>query len=137
MSSSLWIAYILSTVSATPLSFVSSANMLRVLNLTVFVIDKDGEECRSQDELLGDSTLDQPPPGHRAINNSLAMTIQPIFYLLNSPALKSVSLQISDKDVVQDHVKSLTQVHTDNISCPFFAHQCCHSILEGDQICQA
>lgn len=87
---------------------------------------------------LGDTTPYWPPFGHRALDsNPLAMTTQPILYSPCIPAYKSLSLQFRDKDMVWDHVKVLAQVQGDYINCPSFAHQCCHSLTEGHQICQA
>jgi len=86
---------------------------------------------------LGDTTCEQPPFGHRAIDHSpLAATIQPIPYPPNSPPFKPIFLQFREKDRTWDHVNSLVQVPVDNISCPFFVHQCCHSITEGHQVGQ-
>lgn len=41
-----------------------------------------------------------------------------------------MSLQLRDKDVVQNYIKGLTQVHVDDISCHSFVHWCHHSILK-------
>jgi len=62
------------------------------------------------------------PPGHRAIDNTLAMTIQPIIYALNSLPFKSIYLQFRDKDVMHDCVKGLAQIWVDDISCLSFVH---------------
>jgi len=52
-----------------------------------------------------------PPPEHRAVaHNTVIVTIQPTFYPSHSPAFKSISLQLSNKDVVWDHLKGLEQV---------------------------
>lgn len=64
-----------SVVSTVPLTVVSSANLLRVLDPTVYVSGKNVEEHWSHDGLLGDITSERPPPGHRAIDyNSLSVT---------------------------------------------------------------
>jgi len=39
--------------------------------------------------------------------------------------------------MVQDHVKGLAEVETDDISCFSFVHRCHHSIIERHQIDQA
>ena len=101
--------------------FVISKLAEGTLNPTVFTVDKDVEEFQSQEGLWHDTTLDQPPPGHRAIdNNPLDMTIQSVLYLQNNPFTKSVSLQFRDKDVVYNHVNGLAQVQVDDINCPSF-----------------
>ncbi|TRZ08094.1 hypothetical protein HGM15179_019012 [Zosterops borbonicus] len=82
-----------------------------VLDPTVYVIDEDIKEHQFQDRARRDTICHQPPPGHRAIDHkSLAASIQPIPYPLNSPLLKPMSVQFRDKDVIWDHVKSLTEV---------------------------
>ncbi|CAN0314027.1 unnamed protein product, partial [Bubo scandiacus] len=54
---SLWIAYCPSGVSTTPLSLVSSANLLRVsLDPTVYVTDEDIKQYLSQYRPLTDTT---------------------------------------------------------------------------------
>jgi len=46
----------------------------------------------TQDGTLGDATCHWPPPGHRATdNNPLAVTIQPIPYLLSRLSFKPLS----------------------------------------------
>ena len=67
----------------------------------------------------------------------LVATFQPILYPPNSPPFESISLQFIDKDLMQDHVKRFVEVQADDISCPPFVHQCCHSIIEDDQMGQA
>ncbi|KAJ7414774.1 testosterone 17-beta-dehydrogenase 3-like [Pitangus sulphuratus] len=86
---------------------MSLATLLKVsLDLTVCVIDEDIEEHQSQDRSLRDTTCHQPPPGHRDINLiSLAVSIQSISYLPNSPSIK-----FEDKHVVWDCVKGLTEI---------------------------
>ena len=63
-----------------------------------------------------------------------SLTIQPIPYPLNSPAFKSTSLQLREKDVAWDHVKGLARVCVGNISCLPFVHRCCHSLIADHQI---
>mgnify|MGYP001854162635 CR=1 FL=1 len=71
------------------------------LDPITYVIDKDVKEYQFQDGPLGDTTGDQPSPGHRAIdNNPLAGTTQQIPHLPNSPPFKPISLQFRDKDAV-------------------------------------
>jgi len=70
-------------------------------------------------------------------NNPPVTANQPIIYPPNSPAFKSVSLQLRDKDVMWDHLRGLAQVQVDDTSRPSFVHQCHHSIIEGHQIGQA
>ena len=71
-------------------------------------------------------------PLRRAFDhNPLAVTIQPILYLLNSPVFKSLFLQCRDTVVVWDDVRGLVQVQANDISCPSSVHQCHHTIIEG------
>ena len=46
-------------------------------------------------------------------------------------------LQFTDKGVMQDHIRGLSQVQVDDISCPSFVHQCHHSITEVHKFHQA
>ncbi|KAK4818851.1 LOW QUALITY PROTEIN: hypothetical protein QYF61_020070 [Mycteria americana] len=76
------------------------------LDLTVNVIDENTEQHWSQYGPLRDTTpIDRYP---------LDVTIQPIPYPLNSPPIKSVSLQFREKDVVGDCVKGFTEVQIDD-----------------------
>ena len=69
---------------------------------------------------------------HRVTDhNPLAATFQLIPYPTNSLTFQVISLQFTDKDVVQNHVKSLAEVHVDDTSCPSFFHQCCHSLQKA------
>ncbi|KAF4788894.1 hypothetical protein TURU_157112 [Turdus rufiventris] len=62
------------------------------LDPTVCVTDEDIEEHLSQDRALRDTTHHLPPPGQGTIvHNSLAASIQPILYPLDSPSVKSTS----------------------------------------------
>ncbi|KAJ7411542.1 hypothetical protein WISP_102395 [Willisornis vidua] len=64
------------------------------LDPTICVIDEHTEEHQSQDRALRDTTRHWSPPGHRAIDhNCLDVPILPIPYPLNSPSIKSMSLQ--------------------------------------------
>ncbi|KAK4812272.1 LOW QUALITY PROTEIN: hypothetical protein QYF61_012947, partial [Mycteria americana] len=65
------------------------------LDLAVNVIDENIEQHWSQYGPLRDTTSVDCYP--------LDATIQPIPYPLNSPPIKSISLQFREKDVVQDH----------------------------------
>jgi len=60
------------------------------LILTVYVIDKDTEDHQSLDRSMGDTTCDQPPPGHRALDNNPLACDHPI----NTLSTKQSSLQI-------------------------------------------
>ena len=73
---------------------------------------------------------------HLEDNNPLATVIQLILHSPNSSPPKSVSLQFSNKDMVQDHVTGLAQVQINDIYFPSFVHWCHHSIIEGHQISQ-
>ena len=67
--------------------------------------------------------LHQPPAAHRAIDhNTPAATFQAIPYAMSSPPFKYITLQFRGKDVVGDHVKVLSEVQIDNISCLPFVH---------------
>ncbi|KAK4818846.1 hypothetical protein QYF61_020065, partial [Mycteria americana] len=76
------------------------------LDLAVNVIDENTEQHWSQYGPLRHTTPVDCYP--------LDATIQPIPYPLNSPPIKSVSLQFREKDVVGDHVKGFTEVQIDN-----------------------
>jgi len=65
------------------------------------------------------------------------MTTQLILYPHSSSTFVSLSFQFRDKDVVLDLVKGVAQFQVDDISCPSFAHQCHHSIIEDQQLGQA
>ncbi|KAK4815602.1 hypothetical protein QYF61_004817 [Mycteria americana] len=95
LSRTLWMASLPSRVSTTPLSLVSSANLLRVHSIPLSVsVTKCGP--------LRDPTHHWSPPGHRAVDhNSLSATIQPIPYPPSSPSVKSMSLNFRDKDVAK------------------------------------
>jgi len=73
------------------------------LDPAVYAFDKDVEE---QDRSLGITTRDRPPLAHRAIDhNPLAVTIQPMLCPPNSPAFKSISLQLRYKDMMWTHAE--------------------------------
>lgn len=44
---------------------------------------------------------------------ALSVTIQPIPYLPSAPSIKSMSLQLRDKHILQDSVKHFAQVTND------------------------
>ncbi|PKU45958.1 hypothetical protein llap_3726 [Limosa lapponica baueri] len=70
----------------------------------------------SQHGPLRDTTCHCSPSGLQAIEYyPLDATIQPIPYPLNSPPIKSISLQFGEQDIVGDRVKSLTKVQIDHI----------------------
>jgi len=76
------------------------------LDPIIYIIHEDVKEYQSQDGPLRGTTPDQMPAGLRALDNTtLATSIQTIIYPPNSLALKSVSLHLRDKGVVQDHVR--------------------------------
>ncbi|PKU40440.1 solute carrier family 22 member 7- hypothetical protein [Limosa lapponica baueri] len=86
------------------------------LNTSVYVIDKNVKEYWSQHGPVRDTTSHCSPSGLQAIEyHPLDATIQPIPYPLNSPPIKSISLQLDEQDVVGDRVKGLTEVQTDHI----------------------
>lgn len=133
----LWIASLPSAMSIAPLNLSSSASLLRVYLILAHITDKDVEAHQSQDRSLRKTTHHQSP-GHRTIKPStLAVTLQPTLYPSESPSFKPVCLQLRDKIVLQNHVKGLTQVKSDNICCLPFVHQRCHCITEGHHTCQA
>lgn len=102
-----------------------------------WVIDKDVEKHWSQDRPLRNAAHHTYRAGYRAVDhNPLAAIIQPFLYPPSSPAFKSVSLQVSDKDVVQDHSKGAC-TNPGRHQFPSFLHSCCHSIIEGHQIVKA
>ncbi|KAK4831239.1 LOW QUALITY PROTEIN: hypothetical protein QYF61_016471 [Mycteria americana] len=84
------------------------------LHLAVNVIDENTEQHWSQYGPLRDTTpIDCYP---------LDAPIQPIPYPLNSPPIKSISLQFREKDVVGDQVKGFTEVQIDDIHCFSLVH---------------
>ncbi|KAK4810863.1 hypothetical protein QYF61_008835 [Mycteria americana] len=87
---SLWMTSRPSGVSTAPLSLVSSANLLRVHSISLSM---------SLMKILNSTgpTVDRYP---------LDATIQPIPYPLNSPPIKSISLQFREKDVAGDRFSS-------------------------------
>ncbi|KAK4808555.1 hypothetical protein QYF61_009858 [Mycteria americana] len=86
----------------------------RALHLSVNAIDENIGQHRSQHGPLRDNTpIDCYP---------LRVTIQPIPYPLNSPPIKSISLQFRGKDVVGDRVKGLTGVQIDDIRSSSLVH---------------
>lgn len=80
---------------------------------TACIVDEAAEEHRSQEGPLADTTggrLSTEP----LTATRLATTFQPIFFPPNIPLLKSVFLQLRDKDVVWDQVIGLARVQVDN-----------------------
>ena len=105
-------------VSCTTQFSVISKLAEAALEPTIYV-DKDVEEHWSQDKSLGDTTHDQSPLGHGAIDHDLlAVTIQSMLCLPNSQDFKFICLQFRDKDEVQDHVKGCARVQVDDVLCP-------------------
>ncbi|KAK4825966.1 hypothetical protein QYF61_003535 [Mycteria americana] len=90
-----------SGVSTAPLSLVSSANLLRVHSIPLSM---------SLMKILNSTgpTIDHYP---------LDTIIQTIPHPPNSPPIKSISLLFTEKDVVGDQVKGLTEVQIDDIRC--------------------
>jgi len=64
------------------------------------------------------------------------LILQPVLRSLNSPPIKSISLQFGENDVVGYHVKGLTEVQVDYISGPSLVHWCSDTIMEGYQVGQ-
>jgi len=58
-------------------------------------------------------------------------TIQPIPHPPNRPPIKSIFLQLREKDVVGDHVKGLTEVQTDDIHSSSLVYRSSHVIIES------
>ena len=68
--------------------------------------DTDFEEHCSQDRFLWDTTNHPTPPTHGALDpNPMAVIIQTVPYPLNSLPLRSICLQLTDKDIMWGHVK--------------------------------
>ena len=108
------------------------------LDPTVHVANKDVKQHWSQYRPLRNTTHHWSPLGHRAIDHhSFSETIQPIPSPPSGSSVKPMSLQIRDKDVVQDSVKSFAHVQVGDISCSSLIHQHCNTIVEGHQVCQA
>lgn len=79
MSGSLWMPSLPSSASTALHRSVASANLLRVLDPTVCVADKDVEQGLPQHRPLRDSIRHRSPAGHSAIDrDSLCAAIQPI-----------------------------------------------------------
>ncbi|KAK4820330.1 hypothetical protein QYF61_023563 [Mycteria americana] len=86
------------------------------LDAPVCVIDEGIEQHWSQYGPLTDTTRHRSPSGHGAVDHCcLDVTIQPIPHPLNSPPIKSLSLQFREKDVVGDRVEGLMEVQIDDI----------------------
>ena len=97
--------------------------------------DTDFEEHCSQDRFLWDTTNHPTPPTHGALDpNPMAVIIQTVPYPLNSLPLRSICLQLTDKDIMWGHVKGLAQVHVDGITYFSFAQWCCHFPIEVHQM---
>jgi len=62
------------------------------------------------------------------------MTIQPVPYPLNSPPIKSISLQFREKDVVGDRVKDLAEVQKGEICSSSLVHCRSHSIHKATRL---
>ena len=90
------------------------------------------KQCWSQQGPLRDTTCHWHPFGHWTVGHySLDATIQTIPYPLNSPPIKSISLQFRKKDVVGNHVKGLTEIQMDDIHSSSLVHSGSHFITEG------
>lgn len=91
------------TYFSSPFHCINCTTLLGVCKLAESMLDhtdKGVEEHWSQYGCLEDTHRDWPPLGHRDIDhNFLAVFIQPFPYPLNYPSFKSISFQISDKDV--------------------------------------
>ncbi|GAB0185610.1 mitochondrial enolase superfamily member 1 [Grus japonensis] len=84
------------------------------LNPTVYVIGEDIKQYWSQYGPLRDITCHRSSSGYQAVDRyPLDVTIQTIPHTLNSPPIKSISLQFREKDVVGDCVKGLTEIQID------------------------
>jgi len=93
------------------------------LDLTVYVIDENITQHRSQYGPLRDITWHWYPLGHLAIDYyPLDATIQPTHNSLNSQPIKSVSPQFGEKDVVRDCVKGFTEVQIHHIHSSSLVH---------------
>ena len=102
------------------------------LIVTVYVIDENVKQHRSQYGPLRDATCHRRPFGHWAVDHyPLPVNIQSIPYPVNSSPVKSISPQFREKHVVGDSVKGLTEVQIDDIHCFSLVHWCNHSIIEG------
>jgi len=80
------------------------------LGPTVHVTNKDIEQHQPQYRPLRHTTRHWSPPGHQAIDcNSLSASIEPVPYPTSGPAVKSMSFQLRDKDIMWDSVECLAQ----------------------------
>lgn len=66
-----------------------------------------------------------------------AVAIQSTPYPLNSPPIQSISVQFSYTDVLQDHIKGLTEIQVDYIVQSSLVNWHSYSTIEGHQIGQA
>lgn len=82
-------ASLLSVESSVPLILVMSVNFWKVNSIP---LSTSLTKTLKSTGLKMDPTHNQTPSGHRAIDhNALAVTIQTVIYLLNSPSFKSIS----------------------------------------------
>lgn len=62
--------------------------------------------------------------------------LQPVLYSLSGQSIKSMCFHFQNMDVMWDSVKCFAQVQIDDVSSSSLIHQCCHLIVESNQICQ-
>ena len=64
------------------------------------------------------------------------MISQPVPDPLNSPPIKSISFQFEEKDVVEDHVKGITDTQVDDISGSSLPHCNSNAIIKSHVVVQ-
>lgn len=126
-------------VSSTLLSFTSSATLLRVCPISLSMILIKTLKYQSQERALRDTRrrfiinlhLDIEP-----LTRTLSASIPPIPYPLNTPAIKSISFQLGDEDVLWECFNDLTEVGVDDMGQSSLADCGSHSIIKSHQIGQ-
>lgn len=113
----LWMAFCSSGVSITPLDLVPSANLLRVHSAI--------PSAMSLMKILNNAGPSTDPWGSVPHLSPITIrTLSPCHgmpwsnkFLIHwtSPSIKPISPQFREKDVMDDHVKSLTEVQTDDL----------------------
>ena len=128
-----------SGVSATPPSFVSQANLVRVHSIPssrslMKMLKKTGHGT----EPLGNTDSYRPPTRLCATdNNLLSSARQPVLRQLHRPFIYPALSKFHNKDVVADGVKCLGEVKVHYIHCYLPIYPASDDIIEGYQVNQA
>ena len=128
-----------SGVSATPPSFVSSANLLQVHSIpsSLSLMSKLNKTGPSTDPwgtpLVTSLQLDSAP----LMTTPLSSALQPVLKPPHWPLIQPTFPELPYEDVMGDSVKSLAVVKVDNIQCSPLIYPASPAITEGYQIGQA